>query len=767
MPEVLEGEAVPQRLDIDVVRTGSAPVQVRADEGAPLGTLVGEFSVFNEWYEINSYWEGHFIERIAPGAFKRTINNRSGQSPVRVILEHGFDPTVADKPLGVPATLEERSSGVYAETPLFDTSYNRDLAPALAGGAYGQSFRFQPLRDEFVEPDSDGWEETGNPAWASLPQRTISEVRLIEFGPTIWPASPATNETTGLRSTTDQFYEQLSRRDPAAYDAAVRCARGTRSPASATPPAAPAEENQRADTEDSPAEHSETPAGTGHVEDPPATHSEDPTTSEPSRKDTVMPTMTTEERAARVNEIDARFTQINSEYRGDALPDEVQAEWDALAAERADHEKATESQAKRDEYLRGLADKQGAQEPHEPPASRTAPGTPAVRLNRDIYDLNAIRTEARSLDHMNELMETNARRAIESASFSAAEDRSAAQERVSSLLEKVDHPEELARRILATGSPLYERAFGKALTKKPLSAEEQRALSLGSDADGGYAVPFQLDPTVILTSDGVTNPLRSMARVVQITGKQWEGLTSEGITVTRKGETDEANDDSPEFNQPVVDTSRVDGFVPFSMALEASWSALRDELTMMLKDAKDTEEATSFTTGAGTAISGGGTRPQGVLTGATQIVDTASSTALVREDLYALKGALPHRFRSNAQWFAEDSFYDAVRGLDVDGDVWSPLANANGPRLLGKPVNEGSAMPAFAATASTKVAAYGDFRRGFLIVDRIGMNIELIPQVFGPNGRPTGQRGIFALWFNGSKVIVPQAIRVLRMKPAG
>ena len=148
MPEVLEGEAVPQRLDIDVVRTGSAPVQVRAEDGAPLGTLVGEFSVFNEWYEINSYWEGHFIERLAPGAFKRTINNRSGQSPVRVILEHGFDPTVADKPLGVPTTLEERATGVYAETPLFDTSYNRDLAPALAGGAYGQSFRFQPLRDQ-------------------------------------------------------------------------------------------------------------------------------------------------------------------------------------------------------------------------------------------------------------------------------------------------------------------------------------------------------------------------------------------------------------------------------------------------------------------------------------------------------------------------------------------------------------------------------------------------------------------------------------------
>jgi HK97 family phage major capsid protein len=353
---------------------------------------------------------------------------------------------------------------------------------------------------------------------------------------------------------------------------------------------------------------------------------------------------------------------------------------------------------------------------------------------------------------------------VEVARFPGVEDRSAAQATVADLLERADHPEQLAQRIVATGSPAYERAFGKAVTKKPLSADEQRALTLGSDEDGGYAVPFQLDPTVILTNDGVTNPLRSLARVVQITGKKWEGLTSEGITVTRKGETDEANDDSPTFDQPVVDTSRADGFVPFSVALEQSWSALRDELTMMLADAKATEEATSFVTGAGTAITGGGTLPQGVLTGATNIVETASAAALTRTDLFTLKGALPHRFRNNAQWLAEDSFYDAVRGLDEDGDIWAPLAADKGPRLIGKPVNDASAMPAFALTAGKKIAIYGDFQRGFIIVDRIGMSVELIPQVFGPNGRPTGQRGIFAWWFNGSKVIVPQALRVLQVK---
>lgn len=765
MPEALEGEAIPQRLDIDVVRSSNDRTEVRAEDEAPLGTLVGEFSVFGEWYEINSMWEGHFLERVSPGAFKRTINNRSGQSPIRVILEHGFDPTVADKPLGVPRVLEERGSGVYAETPLFDTSYNRDLAPALSGGAYGQSFRFQVLRDEFAERDAEGWEDPGNPAWSDLPQRTITEVRLMEFGPTIWPASPATNASTGLRSATDQFYEQLARRDASAYDAAVRSVRSLRVPVAPVGATDVPEDPQTG--------HSEDPAAApveraGHSDDPPqVTHSEvkPVNTTTPKEKD-MSDKLTLEERAARITEIDSRLTEIDTANRGGVLDNDEQAEWDTLATERSEHGDAIAAQKQREDYLRSIADKGEAAQ--ESPATTTqraqrfAPAAP--RSAEDIYDLNAMRTKARSLDEMNSLMRSNAMRAIEGARFPGVADRSEAQGQAENLLGKVDDPDELSRRILSTGSPLYERAFGKAITNKPLTADEQRALSLGVDAAGGYAVPFQLDPTVILTSDGVTNPLRSLARVVQITGKTWEGLTSAGITVTRKGEVDEATDDSPALAQPTVNTSRVDGFVPFSVALENSWSALREELTAMLADAKDTEEATSFVTGAGTAVTGGGTLPQGVLTGASNVVRTATATALTRADLFAVKNGLPHRFRSGAQWLAEDSFYDAVRGLDEEGDVWAPLSAAQGPGLLGKSINEASAMPALNLAINAKLALYGDFKRAFIIVDRIGMSVELIPQVFGSNGRPTGQRGIFALWFNGSKVLVPQALRLLQAK---
>lgn len=767
MPEALEGEAVAQRLDIDVCRSLDRPTIIRAEEDAteaPLGTLVGEFTLFGEWYEINSLWEGHFIERTMPGAFKRTINNRSGQSPVRVLLEHGFDPTVADKPLGVPSILEERATGVYAETPLLDTSYNRDLAPALAAGAYGQSFRFQVLRDEFVEPGSDGWEDTGNPAWANLPQRNIYEVRLIEFGPTVFPASPATNATTGVRSSTDAFYEQLARRDEARYEAAVRSVRGLRSPATA-PADAPAADTQRTDTEDPHVEPVEDPAATQarHSEAEAATHSTETTTTRtPSKKETVMANMTIEERAARLEEIEARLQEIDkaNETTGE-LRSEDQSEWDGLVVERDEHARALKAHKERQEYLRTITANKGAGESHETVTERATRQAPAVNIKpENIYDVAAIRSRAGSPDEAHRLYLEHAKRAVEVATFPGVANRSAAQEQVSALLEKLDDEDgTLARRLLQTGSPLYERAFGKAALKgiHTLNPEEQRALTLGTDTAGGFAVPFQLDPTIILTSNGVINPLRSISRVVQITGKVWEGLTSAGVTVSRSAEAAEATDNSPALAQPTVSTSRVEGFIPFSYELEYSWAQLRTEMTMLLSDAKDAEEADAFVNGNGTAPN-----PQGVLTGATTVVLTASGTALTRADLYKVKNQLPPRWRANASWLADGSFFDQCRELSQNGDiVGGGLENGGPDRLLNKPAYEASAMPDYTGALNGIDAILGDFSQ-FVIVDRVGMSVELIPQVFGSNQRPTGQRGIFALWMNGSKVLVPNAFRVLK-----
>jgi hypothetical protein len=62
---------------------------------------------------------------------------------------------------------------------------------------------------------------------------------------------------------------------------------------------------------------------------------------------------------------------------------------------------------------------------------------------------------------------------------------------------------------------------------------------------------------------------------------------------------------------------------------------------------------------------------------------------------------------------------------------------------------------------TTRLLAFRtDFSR-FVIVDRIGLSIELIPHLFGANRRPSGERGMYAYWRNGSKVVDAGAFRVL------
>lgn len=116
-----------------------------ADEGI-LGTLTGYAAVFNQDTVIDS-WEGRFVERIAPGAFKKTLAERGER--IKVLFNHGFDPSIGDKPLGKPDVMREDKTGLWVEVPLDDTSYNRDLVASLRSGALdGQSFRFSVRREE-------------------------------------------------------------------------------------------------------------------------------------------------------------------------------------------------------------------------------------------------------------------------------------------------------------------------------------------------------------------------------------------------------------------------------------------------------------------------------------------------------------------------------------------------------------------------------------------------------------------------------------------
>jgi hypothetical protein len=141
---------------------------------------------------------------------------------MRVLFDHGMDFQLGNKVLGPISDLREDPDSPVGEVPLFDTTYNRDLLPGLEAGVYGSSMRMRVLGEKWDdEPKASDYNPKG------IPERTITRVRVMEFGPVTFPANPdATAEmaSAGVRSLTDTFYERLRHRDEPAFAAAVRAA---------------------------------------------------------------------------------------------------------------------------------------------------------------------------------------------------------------------------------------------------------------------------------------------------------------------------------------------------------------------------------------------------------------------------------------------------------------------------------------------------------------------------------------------------------------
>jgi len=222
---------------LEVVRHVVTPVAYRAagdDDTDSLGVMDVRFSPFNTWYEIDSWWEGRFLERTVPGAFKRTIGQHLDQNSshnMKTLFNHGMDFHIGDKLLGDITDLREESDSPVSTVNLWDTSYNRDLLPGLKRGSYGSSFMFRVIRDAW---DQEPGISDHNPE--GLPERTIKEVRLYEFGPVTWPANP--DASSGMRCTsgTDAYYEQLRSRDPHRVDALRARFAGHRTPPAGAAP---------------------------------------------------------------------------------------------------------------------------------------------------------------------------------------------------------------------------------------------------------------------------------------------------------------------------------------------------------------------------------------------------------------------------------------------------------------------------------------------------------------------------------------------------
>lgn len=349
-----------------------------------------------------------------------------------------------------------------------------------------------------------------------------------------------------------------------------------------------------------------------------------------------------------------------------------------------------------------------------------------------------------------------------------------------------EHADKLARGsgqaaglIAVTGTEAYGSAFGKLVADPERghltwTAEESAAYravtayanerGLLESGSGQYVVPFMLDPTINLTNAGVTGSLREISRVVTITSNAWHGVNSAGVTAEWLAEASEAADASPTLTQPSIPTHKGAAYLTYSFELEQDGPTLMRDLQTLLADGKTNHEAAAFITGTGSG------QPTGLQTalvaaGGAILVTGSGTEALDDADPYALQNALDPRWQPGARFAGNLTSWNALRQMETtNGSLKFPGLQTPPMSLLGRPAHEVSSMGSIdiSVTGTAYPLAYGDWSQ-FVIVDRIGTTIELVPHVIGANRRPTGERGLLMHFRVGSDVVTDNAFRLLKV----
>jgi HK97 family phage major capsid protein len=264
---------------------------------------------------------------------------------------------------------------------------------------------------------------------------------------------------------------------------------------------------------------------------------------------------------------------------------------------------------------------------------------------------------------------------------------------------------------------------------------EQKAMSYGSGQDGGYLVPDEIE-TAIGARLRELSPIRSIAAVRQVSGAVLKKpFAVNGPTVGWVGET---------AARPQTATAALQEMQFPTMelyAMPAATAALLEDAVVDLGNWITGEVEVAFAEQEGAAfVNGDGVnKPRGFLDygsvaeddwawGSLGHIATGVDGALPAEDasdvlidtVYALKSG----YRQNANWVMNRRTQAAIRKLkDADGNyLWQPPATAGArAMLMGFSVVEAEDMPDIGADATP--IAFGDFGRGYLIVDRAGVRV--------------------------------------------
>jgi HK97 family phage major capsid protein len=333
----------------------------------------------------------------------------------------------------------------------------------------------------------------------------------------------------------------------------------------------------------------------------------------------------------------------------------------------------------------------------------------------------------------------------------------------------------IARHMLLTGHDEYVEAF-RAYLEDPTGAglqQAQRSLSLAA-AQGGFLLPYVLDPSIVLTNAGTTNPYRQMGSVKTTTSNAWQGVNSAGIVAGLLAEAVAASDNTPTVGQIQIWPQKAAAWV-FGSFESLGDTNFGDQLPELFADARDIVEEKQLAVGTGGT--GNSVAPQGVLhaLGASQKVAAAEGTGGVftgtgvgvpASNVYNTQAALGARFRKSKSvgWVANITNINKLRGLDQAGgsSFWANFGDDTPEQLLGKQIHESPSLTTTTATGTgtgSAVLLYGDWSK-FYVVDRVGASMIYEPMITGTGANaqlPTGQAGWFYFWRFGSDVATPNA----------
>lgn len=329
----------------------------------------------------------------------------------------------------------------------------------------------------------------------------------------------------------------------------------------------------------------------------------------------------------------------------------------------------------------------------------------------------------------------------------------------------------IARRILLTENEHYRSAFAKGVTQaQPAFTSEEakalsefRAASIGTDSAGGFGVPVLIDPTILITSGAADVPVLRVARIETITNDEWKGVSSAAAAWSWDGEAGEVSDDMTTLAQPNVVAHKAQAFIPYSIEVGQDYPNFAAEMSRLLDQGYIDLMASATITGSGSSAPFGIFTALDANTNVEVVVTTDGAFGAV--DIDKVWASLPERYRRNAVWLMNVDVENEIRafGSGTATSRFTVDQTREGISLLnGKPVLLSDSAPTFTGTTgASNILVVGDFSN-YLVAQRAGMNIELVPHLLGSNRRPSGQRGWYAWARVGADSINDNGFRLLQ-----